>query len=73
MGYCIYCKKKYLASKGITINDIWENCPDWINDYIKIEEYIDIMCKTGIFEIRAADTLQPIVDWIRSKIGIYQD
>jgi len=63
----VYTVKKYLASKGITINDEWENCPEWINDYIKIEEYIDTMCRAGIFEIRAANTLQPIVDWVKSK------
>ena len=63
----VYTVKKFLASKGITINDKWENCPEWINDYIKIEEYIDTTCRVGIFEIRAADTLQPIIDWVKSK------
>ena len=63
----LYTVKKYLASKGITIDDKWGNCPQWINDFIKIEGYIDKMCKTGIFEIRAADTLQPIIDWVKSK------
>ena len=63
----VYTVKKYLASKGITINDKWENCPEWVNEFIKIEEYIDTMCRLGIFEIRAADTLQPIIDWVKSK------
>lgn len=63
----VYTVKRYLASNGITINDKWENCPEWVNDYLKIEEYIDKMCESGIFEIRAADTLKPIVDWVKSK------
>ena len=63
----VYVARKFLESKGIKINEKWEKCPEWVNDYIKVTEYIEQSCASGILESRAADTLGPILEWLRTK------
>jgi hypothetical protein len=63
----VYVARKFLQSKGIEINEKWSNCPEWVNDYNKVSEYIERCCASGILEIRAADTLEPIIDWLKSN------
>jgi hypothetical protein len=63
----VYTVFKFLESKGIKINEKWSNCPEWVNDYNKISDYIESCCASGVLEIRAADTLEPILEWLKTK------
>ena len=63
----VYTVFKFLESKGIKINEKWSNCPEWVNDYNKISDYIESCCDSGVLEIRAADTLEPILEWLKTK------
>lgn len=63
----LYVVKKYLQSKGIEINPEWTNCPKWINNYTQYQDYIERQCQSKMLEITASDTLQPILEWLKSK------
>jgi hypothetical protein len=63
----VYVVKKFLQSKEIEINEQWDNCPKWVNNYTQVQEYIERQCASGMLEIRASDTLEPILEWLRRK------
>lgn len=63
----VYVVKKYLQSKGIKINQEWTNCPKWINNYTQYEDYLERQCQAKKLEIIASDTLEPILEWLKTK------
>lgn len=61
---------QYLKNiKNKELNEEWSNVPEWIYEcftHVQIKCLIETSMASGVLEITAADTLEPIVDWARS-------
>ena len=63
----LYAVQRYLETKGIKLPINWSNCPEYVNKYMQYSSYIDKCIQKNILEIRASDTLEPIIEWLRTK------
>lgn len=64
----LYAAIKYLESNGKKIESRWNNVPSWTYDAFNPEKFESLIYKAmsnGILQIKAADTLKPILEWIR--------